>query len=540
MEKWAGTIALSWGIRRAAIAFLAGALGVFALPPFDFLPIGFLSFSILIWLLDGASATPDRIWVWRNSAAFSTGWWFGFGYFVAGLWWLANAILVDAPDLYWAIPFAIFGLPAVLAIFFGIAAAAARFFWSNGLIRIIALAISFGLVEIIRGFVLTGFPWNSLGMMAMTHPLSMQLTAWIGVEGVTPLAIFIFALPAILAAQSHRKTSLILGILLVGFWLGTGIMRLQGDKNVEDTNIHLRLVQPSVAQDEKWDSQTRDEIFASLLNLTFSGAAQSSSEQDTPPPDLIIWPETALPFLFSERPQALSAIASSLQDEQLLLSGIVRREGEGSRERYYNAMVAVDSSGEIVGAADKTHLVPFGEYLPFHSILSSLGFRQLAEAAGAFSAGAARGRIELSDGRWLYPLICYEAIFSREIELDPNDRPVAFVNVTNDAWFGRSPGPAQHFRHAQLRSVEFGIPMVRVANNGLSGIVDAYGNIRDGLALDAVGLIQAQLPAAIAPTVYSQFGGYTRFLPIGGLWILGLILAGFARIRQKRSAQNQI
>lgn len=536
MERWAGTIALSWGLRRGIIAFLAGAMGVLALPPFDFLPVGFLSFTILVWLLDGASGAPDRIWLWRHGAAFSTGWWFGFGYFVAGLWWLANAILVDAPDLYWAIPFAVLGLPAVLAVFFGVAAAAARFFWGHGLIRIIALAISFGLVEIIRGFAFTGFPWNSLGMMALTHPVFMQITAWIGVEGVTPLAIFIFALPAIWAAQSHRGLAVGLAVLLIAVWTGTGLYRLNNSASRQNTDINVRLVQPSIAQDEKWDSATRDKIFADLLALTFDNSEQTTDEAAQP--DIIVWPETALPFLFSERPQALSSIAAALSDEQLLLSGIVRREGEGSRERYYNAVVAVDSSGEIIGAADKTHLVPFGEYLPFSAILSSMGFRQLAKAAGAFSAGTSRGKIELNDGRWLYPLICYEAIFPREIHFEPSNPPLAFVNVTNDAWFGNSPGPAQHFRHAQLRSVEFGIPMVRVANNGLTGIIDAYGHVRDGLALDAVGLVEGQLPASTTSTLYRDAGDIMRFIPFLLLFVLGVCLALLQRIRRRSSGRT--
>lgn len=532
MERWAGTIALSWGIKRAIIAFLAGAIGTLALPPFDFLPIGFISFTVLVWLLDGASGAPDRVWLWRNSAAFITGWWFGFGYFVAGLWWLSNAILIDAPDLYWAIPFAVLGLPAVLALFFGTAAAVARFFWGDGLIRIIALAISFGLFEILRGFAFTGFPWNSLGMMVLTRPVWMQITALIGVEGVTFLAVFIFALPAIWAANRHRYLTTFLAVLLIGGWGSIGLYRLHDGALLDNTDIQFRLVQPSIAQDEKWDAETRDKIFQDLLALSFDQEDQEANEGAKP--DLIIWPETALPFLFSERPQALSAIAGALEGTQLLLSGIVRREGEGSRERYYNAVVAVDSQGEISGAADKTHLVPFGEYLPFHSLLSSFGLRQLTEAAGAFSEGTSRGKIELSDGRWLYPLICYEAIFSREIQIEPSNRPVAFVNVTNDAWFGNSPGPAQHFRHAQLRSVEFGIPMMRVANNGLTGIVDAHGYVRDGLALNAIGLVEGLVPQSLPTTIYSEMGNIARFFPMLLLLALGLLLGVKNRIDRRR------
>lgn len=527
MEQLAGSIALSWGLKRAIIAFFAGAIGVLALPPFDFLPIGFISFPILIWLLDGAAGAPDRLWLWRYSAAFMTGWWFGFGYFVAGLWWLANAILIDAPELYWAVPFAVLGLPALLALFFGFAAACARAFWGAGMARLAVLAVSFGLIEILRGFLFTGFPWNSLGMMALAHPLTMQITAWIGVEGVTPLAVFIFSLPALMASARRKISNALLGILLIGLWLGVGFYSLANTAGEGSSPIALRLVQPSVPQGDKWDNAIRDQIFADLLNLS---TAQTAAPEN---PDLIIWPETAVPFLFSERPQALATLASALTGDQRLLAGIVRNEGEGGRERFYNSIVAVDSNGEIVSAADKTHLVPFGEYLPFARILSSIGLKQIVEAAGPFVPGASRGRITLANGSWLYPLICYEVIFSREIKINPEDRPAALINVTNDAWFGISPGPYQHFRHAQLRSVEFGLPTIRVANNGLTGIIDARGFIRDGLALNSIGVVDGFLPTALPPTFYSINGVWSRFVPMTGLLLIALTVTLTTRRRQR-------
>lgn len=527
MEQWAGSIALSWGLKRALIAFFAGAISVLALPPIDFLPIGFISFPILIWLLDGAAGAPDRIWLWRHSAAFMTGWWFGFGYFVAGLWWLANAILIDAPELYWAIPFAILGLPALLAIFFGVGAAVARAFWGPGMARLAALAISLGLIEMLRGFMFTGFPWNSLGMMALTHPISMHITAWIGVEGVTPLAIFIFALPALFASRGRKMGVTLMALMLIGLWGGLGFYSLTNNDGEENSQITLRLVQPSVPQDAKWDNDVRDKIFTDLLNLS---VAPSEVLQK---PDLIVWPETAVPFLFSERPQALATLATALSGDQRLMAGIVRNEGEGGRERFYNSIVAVDSAGEIVSAADKTHLVPFGEYLPFAKILSSIGLKQIVEAAGPFVPGSSRGRITLANGSWLYPLICYEAIFSREIKMDPTDRPAALINVTNDAWFGVSPGPYQHFRHAQLRSVEFGLPMIRVANNGLTGIIDARGYVRDGLALNSIGVVDGFLPNALPPTFYSINGSWSRFAPMLGLLLFALAITLISHRRER-------
>ncbi|MBC2884046.1 apolipoprotein N-acyltransferase [Ochrobactrum sp. CM-21-5] len=498
IERFAGRIILSSGWRRALAAFLSGAFTTLTQPPFDVFVAGFVSFPILVWLIDGAvaNANANAGPVRRVLPAAIVGWWFGFGYFISGLWWIGAALLVDAEQFAWALPLAILGLPAFLAIFYALAATAARIFWSAGVGRIFALAFGFALAEWLRTFILTGFPWNAIGYAAMPVPLLMQTVAVIGLVGMSALAVFVFSAPALLIGGKLAKTGIVFAILLAMAHVGYGAWTLMHVPavSVEKTALAVRIVQPSITQTMKWDNAERRSIFDTFIALT-----EKKPDDGKPRPDVIIWPETAVPYVLTSTPEALARIGEVLQDGQVLLTGVVREEKTpGGEPRYYNSIYTINDHGEIVDAADKVHLVPFGEYLPFEGFLRGLGLQEVVEMPGGFTAGASRRSLSVKDGQAFLPLICYEAIFPDE--LDYAGRKVnAIVNVTNDAWYGDTPGPYQHFRQAQIRAVEQGLPLVRAANNGLSGVVDSYGRITDGLALDAVGVIDAYLPSSHAP-----------------------------------------
>jgi apolipoprotein N-acyltransferase len=483
MERLAGKVILSWGWRRALIAFAAGALAVLSQAPFDFFAVCLVSFPVLVWLIDGAVTEGRSGWFRRLVPAFVVGWWFGFGYFLAGLWWIGNALLVEADSFAWALPLAILVLPAGLAIFYGLAAACARVFWSDGIGRIAAIAFGFGAAEWLRAVVLTGFPWNAIGYAAMPSPLLMQSISATGLFGMNALAVFVFAMPALLASRRHARAGAAIALFLVAAHLGYGAWR-PAPTSETPRSIALRIVQPSIDQSEKWDTTVRDRIFKTYLDMT-----AAPPKDGEPMPSVIVWPETAVPFLFTDRPDALAALGAVLQKGQTLLAGAVREEGNSNAAgegRYYNSIVVINDRGELVDAYDKVHLVPFGEYLPLETILTRIGLKKIVQTPVSFSAGAARKLLTVADGVRALPLICYEAIF-------PDDVAGAAVgadfilNVTNDAWYGDTPGPYQHFRQAQLRAVEFGLPLVRSANNGISAVVGADGRIADGFALNAVG-----------------------------------------------------
>lgn len=524
MERLAGRVMLLSGWRRALTAFAAGALAAFAQAPFDFFAAAFIAFPLLVWLIDGTAARPGAGLIRRALSGFPVGWWFGFGYFLAGLWWVGNALLVEAQLFAWALPLAIFGLPALLALFYGLAAALARALWSDGLGRFAALAFAFGLAEWLRAVVLTGFPWNAIGLAAMPLPVAMQSVRLTGLFAINALAVLVFALPAALGARRGRMAALLLGLALVAAHIGYGIWRLSEASPAENL-LSVRIVQPSIAQAQKWDTAERDRIFATYLELSDRPAGEGQEA-----PDLIVWPETALPFLFTDRPDALVALSELLDEGQLLLAGAVRAEGPANDpdRRYYNSIMAINSQGVIVDAVDKVHLVPFGEYLPLGDLLSRFGLRQIAQSVGGFSAGSARRTLTVAEGIEALPFICYEIIFPGSAGYGGGDADF-LVNLTNDAWFGDTPGPYQHFRQAQIRAVEAGLPLVRAANNGISALVDPYGRIIDAFALNAVGALDADVPAM-------RRGPETALSPLlASAAILALLFAFaiFARLRKK-------
>lgn len=489
MERLAGRVMLLSGWSRALAAFLAGLVGVLALQPYGFFAALFVSFTVLTWLIDGASGNPDAGLLRRLAPAFRIGWCFGFGYFAGSLWWLGNALLVDADEFAWALPLAVAGLPAVLAVYYGLAAALARLVWSDGVGRIFALAAAFGLAEWLRSFLFTGFPWNAVGYGAMPVPLMMQPARIIGVAGMNVLAVFVFAAPALLWTGRGRRIGLSLAALLLALQAGYGFYALRIMPEAADTTTTVRLVQPAIDQAGKWDDANRAAIFEKHLALS---AAPPSGERR---PDIIIWPETSIPFILTDNPDALTRIADVLQDDQVLIAGAVRTEdaGAGQEPRYYNSIYAIDGRGQILGAADKVHLVPFGEYVPFEDLANSWGIAGVAALPGGFSAARGHQVLQLPNGRSFYPLICYEAIFPGEIAAEALGTD-SLLNVTNDAWFGNTPGPYQHFHQAQLRAVETGLPLVRAANNGISGIVDAKGRLTLGLPYNMEGFADATIP----------------------------------------------
>ena len=535
MQKFAGDMMLSWGWKRNGIAFLSGLILLLALPPFDFFAIGFISFPVLLWLLEGSTGSPGSRGLLRHYRATVTGWFFGFGYLVGGLWWIGRALFEEGATYLWALPLAVFGLPAVLAFFFALGAMIGKMVWGRGIGAAAALAFGFGISEWLRGILFTGFPWNGIGMTAMPTPFLMQGAGVFGMVGMNALAVFLFALPGAFALSRRRWLGPSLALVLFGANAGYGMYALSQDKSVaNDFDLPVvRVVQPSISQSEKWDETEQDRIFKTYLDLSAQPPADGK-----PLPRFIVWPETAVPFMFADRPDALAALGDMLQEGQMLLAGSVRQEGEranGDEVRFYNSMLLINDRGEIVDAADKVHLVPFGEYLPMQSILRMTGLREIVTTPGGFSAGPRLKQLELPGFGKVLPLVCYEIIFPGTAN-SVSPRPKAIINITNDAWYGRTPGPWQHLRLAQLQAVESGIAVIRSANNGISAFIDGRGQIVSALALDAVGAIDAVFPQSKPSTVYSESGLRTIFAVFVGL----IAIAGLTNLRGRSTISKSV
>lgn len=535
-------ITFSFGWRRRAIALLSGAVGALSLAPVNLLPSIAVTFVVSVWLLDGSLAkekrTPRR-GVDRKVLfnALEIGWWLGFGYFVAGLWWLGAAFLVDADEFAWALPFGVAGLPAVLACFTALGFAGARMLWSTGPSRIVVFALSLAIAEWLRATVLTGFPWNAFGMALGNHLAPAQVASLVGLHGLTLLTLLIFASPATLTDARpwrERAAAPVLGlVLLVGlFCFGAG--RLLLHPTTFDDHVKLRIVQPNTAQDENFRPERREEI----LNHYLQVSSQSSPRFPTGLAEVthLIWPESAFPFFLARDRAALSTIANAL-GPITLITGAARMEttqtgdlpGEIRKVSYFNAIQVIGApDGSILDSYDKVHLVPFGEYLPFSGLLESFGIRQFVHIPGGFEPGIARKLIEAPGLPKIFPLICYEAIFPGVIDPELRSQAGMIVNVSNDGWFGLTAGPHQHLAQARLRSIEEGLPLMRAANTGMSAVIDPYGRLIARLGLNVEGVLDAALPlSADAPL----FARAPLFAPLGLFAFVATLLLGLRRRR---------
>lgn len=531
LAEW---IVLSWGWPRRLVAMAAGATGALALAPFGLLPALALSMTLAVWLLDGVAA-PRRLSVLKP--AFATGFWFGFGYHLAGLWWLGAAFLVEADRFAWAMPLGVVALPAGLALFHGLGFALARLIWSHGSGRIVALAAGLSISEWLRATILTGFPWNAYGMALGEHLWLAQAAALLGLHGLTALALVMAAAPATLVAPepaARWRMPVLAALVLVGL-IAFGGWRVPSAPVPLVADVRLRVMQPNVPQDDKFRAENGDAILRRYLAL--SDRATSPRSMGVADATHLIWPESAFPFLLARNATALAQIAALLPPGVTLVTGAARgiEPLPGERGfRYRNAIHVVGDDGTILASYDKVHLVPFGEYLPLGEAIAWLNgllgvdLRQFVAIPGGFEAGERRTLLPVPGLPPVAPLICYEAIFPGAVTPDDAARPGLLLNLTNDAWFGRTPGPRQHLMQARLRTIEEGLPMVRAANTGISAVIDPYGRILASLPLGQEGVLDSGLPRALDPTIYTRF----RDVFFAGLVVALLIIAGFAALRR--------
>ena len=522
---------LTWGWRRILIALAAGAVSALALPPLNIWPAPFLAFPVLVWLVDSSAAGRFGGVV---SAAVA-GWWFGLGYFVAGLYWLGNAFLVDAKTFAWLIPFAILGLPAYLALFTALGCALARLIWTRGAARILALALALTLAEWLRGHLLSGFPWNAFGYQFATLDWLAQSAALIGIWGLTFVAIVVYASPAVLiddAADTRRPwllptASLVIVVAMAAY----GAVRLARTPVAFVDTVRLRIMQPNLQQDDKFRYSQKEAVMAHYLSLS----DRASGPQSTGIADVthLIWPESAFPFFLTREPNALAQIADLLPNGTVLITGAARAPESvptNAVTRAYNSIYVIDHDGSVLSIYDKVHLVPFGEYLPFQDFFEKLGLAQLTKVKGGFIPGDRRRAMDAPRAPSFLPLVCYEIIFPDEA-VPSGVRAGWMLNLTNDGWFGSSPGPYQHFQQARLLAIAEGLPLVRAANTGISAVVDPLGRVIKSLPLGSEGVLDSALPQPLPRTPYARFGDGPAALAVA----LAFLVVMRARRRTRRA-----
>ena len=478
------------GSRRFLFAWLAGLLSALGFAPFGLFAFLLLGYGALVVLIDAAQSAARPI---RASAL--AGFAFGFGQFFVGLHWIGYAFMVDPGAHEWQIPFVAVLFPGGLALFIALACAAATTFWREGPARILVLAVSLAVAEWLRGHVLAGFPWNIAAYGWGDSLAILQSAALFGSYTLTLLTILFGAsLAELFRARPKWLFPSCMAALFVLLWIG-GEVRLAAVPAAYVPGVRLRLVQPDIPQAEKYQRRYVVRNWERLLSLSVRPAA--------PSPTIIVWPEAAPPFLLAREPAALDQIAMLTARGRVLMTGAVRRERNGTDEpNYYNSFYLFGRGGELLSTYDKFHLVPFGEYLPFERILDRWGIAKLTGINGSFASGDGPHTYDVPGAPSVGPLICYEILFPDAVV--GASRPGWLVNVTDDSWFGPWAGPQQHLLVARVRAIEEGIPVARAANTGISAIIDPLGRIGGMLGLDRMGIVDGDLPAAIAPTPYSR------------------------------------
>ena len=531
----AQNVILAWGWPRRGIAFLGGATGALALPPIAFVPALIVPLALAVWLIDGSfdrGARDASRWA-SLRAAFGAGWWWGFGYFTASLWWIGSAFLVEPDKFAWALPLGVLGVPAMLAFFPAFGFMIARLLWRPNVFRVLALAVGLGLSEWLRCVLFTGFPWNEIGMAMGQSVTLAQIAAIIGLHGLTLATIAIFAAPATLWSESgtlRRWSPTILAGCALAAIFAFGALRLEAPASATVAGVKLRIMQPNIAQDADFAPENGPAIVRRYLAL--SDRATSPTTTGVADVTHLIWPESAFPFILSRDAPLLQQIADFLRSGAILITGAARMEHDDlpqGRFHFYNAIEVVDGKGMRPERYDKRHLVPFGEYMPFSSLLERIGITQFVHIPGGFDAGHGPNVIRIPGLPSALALICYEAIFPNEfggVRSGETDPPRWLLNVTDDAWFGLTSGPYQHFAEARLRAVELGLPLVRASNTGISAITDGFGRVLAETALGSEAVLDGALPQPIAPTWQSRWGSATAAL-------IGLALLGICFVTRK-------
>ncbi|HET7408959.1 MAG TPA: apolipoprotein N-acyltransferase [Paracoccaceae bacterium] len=474
--------------QRLGLALSAGVLLTAGHPPVQFPWTFFVAMPAIVWLVASARDARAAAWV---------GWGAGFGHFVTVFHWMGYPFLVDAEQFAWLMPLPVLILPAFLALFWAAAAWAARRFWPGGMISgALLVAALLTAAEIARSFAFTGYPWALPGYVWLDLP-PMQAAAWVGPFGMTLLTLVLTSVP-LLALAGRRWVALVLSLAACTVVWMAGASRLDQPTAYAPDAPVLRIVQPNAPQHLKFVPGYREEFYRRTLAAT---AAPPDPELGRP--DLVLWPETAIHFLIDESPAEAERIARAANGATVIL-GAMRREVAEPRNRWFNSLVTIRPDGTLGPGYDKHHLVPFGEYMPFWSVLRHLGLPQFTAGPG-YTAGPGPRTLSLPGMPSFSALICYEAIFPWEV-IAEGPRPDWMLQLTNDAWFGPWAGPRQHYAQARIRAIEQGLPLVRAANTGISAVVDSHGREITSLPLGVYGKIDAKLPAALPVTLYGRTG----------------------------------
>lgn len=482
-----------------AISFLSGTAMVLTLPPVNFFLLLFACVPAFILTARNAATR------WR---AFFVGWAFGCGFFIFGLYWVSAALFVDIEQWKWVLPLSLVLGPSVLAIFYGFIPLLAHRSKENTPAYALIFIAAWSGIEWVRGHILTGFPWNLAGYTWSDLIFMMQFSAYAGIYGLTLLTLLMASLP-IFWFNNALRIFVATGLFCAFIAGAARIDQLEYHKNLE-----VRIVQANIPQSMKWDPEQDWRNIEKHAKMSNASTMKNVS--------FVVWPETAVTSDLKLFPEIARYISMHLPEGAIGLLGNLRVTYDmNGKENFHNSVTALGAKGKVIDAYDKFHLVPFGEYIPFRDKLNLTPIALAIANIGDFTPGSGNRTLKFDGLPSVSPLICYEAIFPHAAA-DRNDRPDWLVNVTNDGWYGKTAGPYQHFEIARVRAIEEGLPLVRAANTGISAMIDPYGRVLAQTKLGEERFIDAGLPKALPPTIYSLYGDGIFFAMLAGLGGLGM------------------
>ncbi len=506
--------------RPGLLAILSGVLVALSFPKTGF---SFLAWFALIPLLVAMEGLSRR-------AAFRIGFTCGFVAYIGILYWI-NIVITRYGHLPWVVSIPLYlALSAWLALFYGFATLVARYGERAGLKRVFTLPVCWVACDYLRSFLLTGFPWAMLGhSQYRTLPL-IQIADVTGVYGVTFLIVLANAVfYRVLRANSGvgvpypAKSAVVLVVALITT-LGYGFIRLNGAEAQPGKPLRVALIQGNIRQDIKWSPEFRDQTIAIYERLTREAGRERT--------DLVIWPESAVPFFFQDQPLEAERIRRLPRElNSSLLLGSPAHELRNGSTVFLNSAFVINSGGETVARGDKLHLVPFGEYVPLGALFPFIN--KIVVGIGDFSPGEHATPLPVC-GTEAGLLVCYEAIFPELAREYVRNGARILINITNDAWFGDSSAPYQHLAIAVFRAVETRTPLLRAANTGITALVDQNGHIRGMTGLFEEAFKSGEVTPGTADALYLRTGDMPAWVCVA---LMALILLA-PRIRPGQGAKR--
>jgi len=500
------------------ILVMLGLFSGLSAAPFHFFPTLIFGLTGLVWLMDSSfeSENPGRSGFWR---AFLFAW----AYLGIGVFWVAFAFWNRGGAFVFFGPLVAIGGGAFLATFWGVAGAIYAKLKITGPVRILAFAVLILAAEAAKGLPFTQFPWNIPAHVFPAGGAVSQSAAWVGAWGLSFLVLILFASPAALAGRGsevQRRLPVLISLLVLAALYAGGTHRLGQADVTYQPGLVFRLVNVDVDQQAKWGPGGEDLVRSRYLELTASEGVDDVTH--------VVWPEGALPLFLIEDSVAIASLTEILTQDQVLLAGTPRRERtEAGNVRYYNSLVAIRFSEDrphVLGLYDKVLLVPFGEYFPLSNLVSSFGVQSLQELVAGYSPGPEFITIDTAGAPAFSPLICYEVVFTGVVPSGAQ-RPQWILNISNDAWFGPTAGPRQHLNITRYRAIETGLPIIRSASRGFSGVIDSFGRMPVRVDRRFNGVTDVELPEPVSRTFYViTYGSLFWFMYILSIFVVVAIV----------------